>query len=68
MYDRRWPIWTYREQLAPAKFVDDSEGGRGTAANSLVSGGCIVSGATVTALGPVLRRARALEGRDRPGE
>jgi len=48
MYDRRWPIWTYQEQLAPAKFVDDSEGGRGTAANSLVSGGCIVSGATVT--------------------
>src|SRR6185436_4263198 len=48
MYDRRWPIWTYQEQLAPAKFVDDAEGGRGTASNSLVSGGCIVSGSTVT--------------------
>src|SRR5574343_56326 len=49
MYDREWPIWTYQEQLPPAKFVHDEPGGRvGTAINSLVSGGCIVSGATVT--------------------
>ena len=49
MYDRDWPIWTYQEQLPPAKFVHDEAGGRvGTAINSLVSGGCIVSGATVT--------------------
>jgi glucose-1-phosphate adenylyltransferase len=47
MYDRAWPIWTYQEQLAPAKFVFDQEGRRGTAIDSLVSGGCIVSGATV---------------------
>ena len=47
MYDRRWPIWTYQEQLAPAKFVD-ADGKRGTASDSLVSGACIVSGATVT--------------------
>jgi glucose-1-phosphate adenylyltransferase len=47
MYDRRWPIWTYQQQLAPAKFVD-ADGRRGTASDSLVSGGCIVSGATVT--------------------
>ncbi|PXW98033.1 glucose-1-phosphate adenylyltransferase [Sphaerotilus hippei] len=47
MYDRDWPIWTYQEQLAPAKFVHDEEGRRGEAINSLVSGGCIVSGATV---------------------
>jgi glucose-1-phosphate adenylyltransferase len=48
MYDRDWPIWTYQEQLAPAKFVHDEEGRRGMAINSLVSGGCIVSGSTVS--------------------
>ncbi len=49
MYDRNWPIWTYQEQLPPAKFVHDEEGGRrGTAINSLVSGGCIVSGAQIS--------------------
>ena len=48
MYDPNWPIWTYQEQLPPAKFVHDLEGRRGTAVNSLVSGGCIVSGAHVS--------------------
>ena len=47
MYDRDWPIWTYQEQLPPAKFVHDEEGRVGSAINSLVSGGCIVSGALV---------------------
>jgi glucose-1-phosphate adenylyltransferase len=47
MYDRDWPIWTYQQQLPPAKFVHDEDGRRGTAINSLVSGGCIVSGAEV---------------------
>jgi glucose-1-phosphate adenylyltransferase len=47
MYDRDWPIWTYQEQLPPAKFVHDEVGRVGTAINSLVSGGCIVSGASV---------------------
>ena len=48
MYDAEWPIWTYQEQLPPAKFVHDEEGGRrGFAVESLVSGGCIVSGAHV---------------------
>ena len=47
MYDREWPIWTYQEQLAPAKFVFDDEGRRGMAVDSLVSGGCIISGAHV---------------------
>ncbi|MFM2119745.1 MAG: glucose-phosphate adenylyltransferase [Pseudomonadota bacterium] len=47
MYDRDWPIWTYQEQLPPAKFVHDEVGRRGEAINSLVSGGCIVSGSTV---------------------
>jgi glucose-1-phosphate adenylyltransferase len=40
-------VWTYQEQLPPAKFVFDDEGRRGTAVDSMVSGGCIVSGATV---------------------
>jgi glucose-1-phosphate adenylyltransferase len=47
MYDREWPIWTYQEQLPPAKFVLDDEGRRGHAVDSLVSGGCIVSGGKV---------------------
>ena len=48
MYDRNWPIWTYQEQLPPAKFVHDEDGRRGKAINSLVSGGCIISGAQVS--------------------
>jgi glucose-1-phosphate adenylyltransferase len=47
MYDAEWPIWTYQEQLPPAKFVHDEDGRRGHAVDSLVSGGCIVSGARV---------------------
>jgi glucose-1-phosphate adenylyltransferase len=47
MYDREWPIWTYQEQLPPAKFVFDDDARRGMAVDALVSGGCIVSGATV---------------------
>ncbi|MDA8146291.1 MAG: glucose-1-phosphate adenylyltransferase [Thermaerobacter sp.] len=47
LYDRRWPIWTYQEQLPSAKFVFEQEGRRGVALDSLVSGGCIISGATV---------------------
>jgi glucose-1-phosphate adenylyltransferase len=47
LYDREWPIWTYQEQLPPAKFVFDDEDKRGMAIDSMVSGGCIISGATV---------------------
>jgi len=47
MYDKKWPIWTYQEQLPPAKFVFDDDGRRGMAVDSLVSGGCVISGATV---------------------
>jgi glucose-1-phosphate adenylyltransferase len=47
MYDQEWPIWTHQEQLPPAKFVFDEERRRGMAIDSLVSGGCIVSGSTV---------------------
>ena len=47
MYDDSWPIWTYQEQLPPAKFVFDQDGRRGMAVDSIVSGGCIVSGSRV---------------------
>ena len=47
LYDASWPIWTYQEQVPPAKFVFDEEQRRGSAVNSLVSGGCIISGAHV---------------------
>jgi glucose-1-phosphate adenylyltransferase len=47
LYDDNWPIWTYQEQLPPAKFIFDDEDRRGMAIDSLVSGGCIVSGAAV---------------------
>lgn len=45
LYDRDWPIWTYQPQSAPAKFIFDDEGRRGEAIDSLVSAGCIISGA-----------------------
>jgi glucose-1-phosphate adenylyltransferase len=47
LYDKDWPIWTYAEITPPAKFVHDADGRRGQAICSLVSGGCIVSGASV---------------------
>jgi len=47
LYDQTWPIWTYQEQLPPAKFVFDDEGRRGMAVDSMVSGGDIISGALV---------------------
>jgi glucose-1-phosphate adenylyltransferase len=47
IYDEQWPIWTYQRQYPPAKFVLDDDGRRGMAINSMVSGGCIISGAHV---------------------
>ncbi|MBC7951596.1 MAG: glucose-1-phosphate adenylyltransferase [Rhodospirillaceae bacterium] len=47
LYDTNWPIWTYQAQLPPAKFVFDSDTRRGMSVDALVSGGCIISGATV---------------------
>jgi len=47
LYDSEWPIWTHQEQLPPAKFVFDDDERRGMAVDSMVSGGCIISGATV---------------------
>jgi glucose-1-phosphate adenylyltransferase len=72
IYDERWPIWTYQEQLPPAKFVLDDVDRVGMAVNSMVSGGCIISGAKVSSsllfssvtvdARSVLRRAVVLPG------
>ena len=47
LYERNWPLWTYSEITPPAKFVHDVDGRRGSAVASLVSGDCIVSGASI---------------------
>jgi len=47
LYDPKWPIWTYQEQLPPAKFIFDDDDRRGMAVDSTVSGGCIISGSKV---------------------
>jgi glucose-1-phosphate adenylyltransferase len=47
IYDTNWPVWTYNEVTPPAKFVHDEDGRRGLAISSLVSGACIISGATM---------------------
>ena len=48
LYDRAWPIWTYGEITPPGKFVHDVDGRRGVAISSLISGGCIISGAAIS--------------------
>ncbi len=55
LYDREWPVRTGQPQMSPAKFVlDEPDGRRGTAVSSMISSGCIISGATVkrSVLGP----------------
>lgn len=47
LYDDRWPIWTHQAQLPPAKFIFDDDDRRGMAVDSMISGGCIVSGARI---------------------
>jgi glucose-1-phosphate adenylyltransferase len=47
LFDRDWPIWTYGEMTAPAKFVHDEDGRRGQAISSVIAGGSIISGATL---------------------
>jgi glucose-1-phosphate adenylyltransferase len=47
LYDDKWPIWTYQEQLPPAKFVFDDADRRGMAVDSMVSGGCVISGSHI---------------------
>ena len=48
LYDKNWPIYTNQEQLPPAKFVPDMDGVNGVTYNTLISGGCIVSGSHVS--------------------
>ena len=50
LYDRSWPIWTYQEQLPPAKFVHNEPNRRGEAIESSVSAGCILSGSVHNSL------------------
>ncbi len=47
LYDKTWPIWTYQEQNPPAKFIFDNDERRGLAVDSMVAGGCVISGASV---------------------
>ena len=47
LYNRAWPIWTYAEIVPPAKFIYNSDGRRGMAVDSLVSGDCVISGSFV---------------------
>lgn len=47
LYSENWPIWTWQPQTPPAKFVFDDDTRRGQAMDSMVSGGSIISGATV---------------------
>lgn len=47
VYDSQWPILTWQRQAPPAKFVLDDGERRGEALNSMVAGGCIVSGARI---------------------
>ncbi len=47
LYDESWPIWTHQEQVPPAKFVFNDDNRRGLAVDSMIAGGCIVSGSAV---------------------
>jgi len=47
LYDKNWPIWTNQEQLPPAKFAFDDKDRRGMAVDTMLSGGCLITGATV---------------------
>jgi glucose-1-phosphate adenylyltransferase len=48
LYDQTWPIWTHQQQLPPAKFVFDDDNRRGMAVDSMVSGGCLISGSKIS--------------------
>jgi glucose-1-phosphate adenylyltransferase len=45
LYDTDWPINTHQSQSPPAKFIFDEDSRRGMAIQSMVSGGCVISGA-----------------------
>src|SRR6185295_20147541 len=47
LYNREWPLRTASYADPPAKFTFDDDHRRGHAIDSIVSGGCILSGGTV---------------------
>jgi glucose-1-phosphate adenylyltransferase len=47
LYDREWPIRTFQEQFPPAKTVFSGEDRKASVTDSMISGGCIISGAKV---------------------
>ena len=47
LWDETWPIWTYNEDVPPAKFIHNENGRRGMAISSMIAGGCIISGTEV---------------------
>jgi len=47
LYDRDWPMRTHQRQYPPAKFVFNETGRTGTALDSIISAGCIISGSAV---------------------
>ena len=47
LYNREWPVRSTSYPDPPAKFVFDEQGRRGEALDSIVSGGCILSGGRV---------------------
>ncbi len=47
IYDPHWRIWTYQEQLPPASFIGIKDGVSSYAANSMVSGGCVIQESTL---------------------
>ena len=47
LYDHSWPVWSHAQITPPAKFIHDEADRRGMATSSLVSGGCVISGASV---------------------
>ncbi|HET9400683.1 MAG TPA: glucose-1-phosphate adenylyltransferase [Candidatus Acidoferrales bacterium] len=47
LYDRDWILRTWQQQYPPAKFVFADPERMGTAVDSIVSGGCIISGGHV---------------------
>jgi glucose-1-phosphate adenylyltransferase len=47
LYDSKWPIRTYQRQYPPAKFVFGEPGRTGSAIDSIIAAGCVISGATV---------------------
>jgi glucose-1-phosphate adenylyltransferase len=57
LYDKAWPIRTHQRQYPPAKFVFSEPGRTGMAIDSVVSSGCIISGASVrkTVMSPDVR-------------